>query len=345
MSDQFCLANATDLKGAKLVVVLGMHRSGTSTITRALETMGVSLGKKLTAPMMGINEKGFWEDNDIVGLNDKMLGACGKSWSCVEPISESDFCHLLRHGYLDQALQVLTGKLSTFRLYGFKDPRTAKLMPFWAQAFNALRLDVRYILCLRNPVSVAKSLESRDGLYPHSISHYLWLDHTLTSLASTSDKIVGVVRYDNLIDKPDQEIEKIAKLVGERVDYSLLAEFKNGFIDHRLRHARFSDADICDDRSIPDLAKEVYGFLVNVADSGGDLRCALDSGRLKAWNNELYRCKPLLQLADSLLQRTRTDATYAKSKAEVVALRLVRIAGSKTRLLKKSLRLMHGMFK
>ncbi|PZR23698.1 MAG: sulfotransferase family protein, partial [Azospira oryzae] len=64
----------------KLVIVLGMHRSGTSAITRGLKVIGVELGDRLEPPAAGINDKGYWEDMDLVALNVEMLDVCGRSW-------------------------------------------------------------------------------------------------------------------------------------------------------------------------------------------------------------------------------------------------------------------------
>ena len=52
-----------------LIVVLGMHRSGTSAITRGIRVLGADFGDNLQPAVAGINEKGFFEDNDIVALN------------------------------------------------------------------------------------------------------------------------------------------------------------------------------------------------------------------------------------------------------------------------------------
>jgi hypothetical protein len=56
----------------KLIVVLGMHRSGTSTVTKSLELMGVGLGANLH-PAGFDNPKGFWEDRERIEINDKLL--------------------------------------------------------------------------------------------------------------------------------------------------------------------------------------------------------------------------------------------------------------------------------
>ncbi len=48
-----------------LIVVLGMHRSGTSVLTRAMETLGANLGSRLMPAAAGNNDKGFFEDIDV----------------------------------------------------------------------------------------------------------------------------------------------------------------------------------------------------------------------------------------------------------------------------------------
>lgn len=60
--------------------MLGMHRSGTSMITRALVCLGVDLGDDLLDAVAGSNERGFWEDRSIVDLNDRLLAALGSRW-------------------------------------------------------------------------------------------------------------------------------------------------------------------------------------------------------------------------------------------------------------------------
>ena len=61
----------------RLIVVLGMHRSGTSAITRGLQVMGVELGDRMMPPVEGNNSKGFWEDLDLYALNIEILNNIG----------------------------------------------------------------------------------------------------------------------------------------------------------------------------------------------------------------------------------------------------------------------------
>jgi len=63
----------------KCIAVIGMHRSGTSMVTKALETLGVELGQQLLMAAND-NQKGFYEDKSIVDLNDRILEYAGMAW-------------------------------------------------------------------------------------------------------------------------------------------------------------------------------------------------------------------------------------------------------------------------
>ena len=66
----------------QLVVILGMHRSGTSLVTKSIELLGYTLGDNLM-PSGVDNPKGFWEDLDIVQFNDKLLASNQTSWDSL----------------------------------------------------------------------------------------------------------------------------------------------------------------------------------------------------------------------------------------------------------------------
>ena len=67
-----------------LIVILGMHRSGTSLITRSIEALNVLFTNNLMPPAIDDNPKGFFEDVDITEFNDGLLRFCGYSWSHLE---------------------------------------------------------------------------------------------------------------------------------------------------------------------------------------------------------------------------------------------------------------------
>ena len=118
----------------KLIVVLGMHRSGTSVIARSLQVLGVGLGDNLQ-PTAADNPKGYWEDLDIIQLNIEMLNFLKNDWHFLTPIQSEDLDVLRRNGYFLRALEIIRKKMAAAPVFGFKDPRVAKLLPFWKEIF------------------------------------------------------------------------------------------------------------------------------------------------------------------------------------------------------------------
>ena len=57
----------------RVLLVLGMHRSGTSALAGALRILGVYFGDQFLEPQKSINERGFWEHREIVDLHERLL--------------------------------------------------------------------------------------------------------------------------------------------------------------------------------------------------------------------------------------------------------------------------------
>ena len=74
----------------RVIVVLGMHRSGTSAIARGLKALGVELGNNLMPPVANNNEKGFWEDVEIHALNQAVLATLGCDWHSLRLIEPDE---------------------------------------------------------------------------------------------------------------------------------------------------------------------------------------------------------------------------------------------------------------
>lgn len=283
----------------KLVIVLGMHRSGTSAITRGLKVIGVELGDRLEPPAAGINDKGYWEDMDLVALNVEMLDVCGRSWHSLDPIQEADVEVLLDRGYILRAIELLRSKILENRSFGFKDPRTAKMLPFWAHVFEAGSFDVRYVLAVRNPLSVAKSLGKRDG-FDQSKSYLLWAEHILTSLSNVGNWPVLVMDYDELMLKPDEQLGKLARWMGAEIDFKELESYREEFLDEQLRHSRFSASDVYSDMAAPGLVHDIHRHLDNIAKGLASVDDLRQSGVLENWLLEFNRMRPVLKMVDRL---------------------------------------------
>ena len=297
---------------SKLIVVLGMHRSGTSAITRGLVAMGVGLGDNLMPPIAGVNDKGFWEDVDINALNIEMLRSLASDWDRFAPIRAADIEALRNKGYLSHAVGLLRQKMQSSPVFGLKDPRISNLLPFWKEVFRHCGLEVGYVLALRNPLSVAKSLAKRDG-FPEQKSHLLWLKHVVAGLLGSVGEQRILVDYDFLMASPNRELTRVASNFGLKIEPARLLEYNNEFLDASLRHAEFSPQDLAADDACPPAVKEIYAAMRDVAANHKSIDDAALRSRLMEWQRELDRMETMLVLADKLslqiasLEQSATD--------------------------------------
>lgn len=255
-----------------IVVVLGMHRSGTSAITRGLEVLGINLGERLMLPAEGNNEKGFFEDIDVNAINVELLDALGQDWHTLSLIRADELLHEKYSGLRLRAVELLRSRLQNTDRFGIKDPRMCRLLPFWQKVFEHLHLDVSYVIAVRNPLSVAKSLEARNQL-PHEKSHYLWLGHILPSVLLTQGEHRVLVDYDLLLENPQQQIARMALGLNSKPDPVRLAEFSRDFLDIRLRHSGYKPEDVLESPLVPDPVRAAVMLLADVAAD----RLSLDS--------------------------------------------------------------------
>lgn len=299
------------VKNKKLIVVLGMHRSGTSAITRGLKVLGADFGKNLQAPMSGVNDKGFFEDNDIVTINVEALLILSHDWHTLSPITRAQLKNDSLAELRLRAIELLREKMQSVNVFAIKDPRLARLLPFWQDIFDALNIDVSYVIAVRNPLSVAKSLVKRDNIEKEK-SCYLWLEHVLPSILETSGKRRVVVDYDNMLDQPRIELARIAKALGLKADLhpDELITYVKKFLDIGLRHAEFDINELTSDPSIPKSVVSVYLALVKVG-----------AGKWSLEKTEVQDCVQqaamhLNELAPALSYMTRQDVKITEfSKA------------------------------
>jgi GT2 family glycosyltransferase len=286
------------MKNSRLIVVLGMHRSGTSVMTRGLQVLGVNLGNTFL-PSQKDNEKGFWEDIDLLSLNMEMLNTLGSDWYHLSPISPLDLEALHNKGYLLRAAELLRQKTSSTSTFGFKDPRVIKLLPFWKEVFSHCQFDVSYVLPVRHPLSVVKSLATRNGIEVEQ-GYLMWLAYVIASLTgSTGDKRV-IVDYDRLIQSPDHELNRIAKSLDLEVSPVELQSYKTEFLDQRLRHTVYELNDLLLDDRCPPLVRENYIALLDIASDKEKVDSLELQNNVVRWSDEFVRLKSPLLLLDRL---------------------------------------------
>ena len=97
------------------VVVLGMHRSGTSLITRLVSLLGIEVCRYEDLLVGGArNPRGHWESVSLNAYNDRLLEELGCTWFCPPPMDAAETSGLLeRHG--DEALAAVQQRIRSGR--------------------------------------------------------------------------------------------------------------------------------------------------------------------------------------------------------------------------------------
>jgi len=181
----------------RALLVLGMHRSGTSCVARIANLLGPAIGENLRPPQPD-NPTGFWEHAGLSELNDRALVALGASWDdpCPLPEGWERRAPLLEIGQALRAL--LESELSIRSDFVVKDPRLCLLLPLWRTALESLDCDVEFLWVVRDVRSVGASLARRDRL-PFSQSELLWLRYNLAAEIGTRGEPRFMVRYEEVL--------------------------------------------------------------------------------------------------------------------------------------------------
>ncbi|RAO76974.1 hypothetical protein CA260_03440 [Dyella jiangningensis] len=256
-----------EMQNKKLIVVLGMHRSGTSAVTRSLQTLGVDLGDALVPAVAGDNDKGFWEDADTLSINQDIMSALDVSWCPLSPYRWSRIDADKMQEFRLQAMELLIGKLKDVPAFGLKDPRLTRLLPFWQPIFRELGVDVHYVLVVRNPLSVAASLKRRNG-FAEFRSHLLWLRHVVPSFLDTCGLPRVVVSYERMMADPEVQLRRIAAGLDMPLneESSAFLDYTRNFLSPELQHEHHTvdELDVAGD-DVPVQLRHVYAALRGMA--------------------------------------------------------------------------------
>lgn len=252
----------------QIFMMLGMPRSGTSAITRSLKALGIDLGSKLL-PADDRNEKGFYEDGEVLYQINRGVSAVMKyRWMDLSMDDKQiDQIPLLRD-YKHYAMGIVCEHLASFASWGFKDPRTLTIFPFWQSVIKAVNAQERYVLVVRHPLAAANSVakfantDVKSGLL-------LWVKFIYHALAATENKMRVVVSYEMMMKNPRLQLERMRN----RLDISFIPdeaavrEYADEFLDDKLRHYEFSDQEWIShpDVKVAPLCVKLYDLMTKLA--------------------------------------------------------------------------------
>ena len=253
-----------------LVVVLGMHRSGTSSAAGALVRLGAAAPQHLMAPNAD-NERGFWESPIILDLNNAVLAAGGSDWKDWRKLNFAKIRKVDADALRARAKEALAEEFGDVGFAVMKDPRMCRLMPFWGPVFAEAKWSVRVLLPIRSPLEVSQSLTCRDGLSP-AYGCLLWLRHVLDAEVETRGMARAVLDWPEFLGDRHKALARVSEqwdLIWPHWHEDGLSEVDE-FVSADLRRQRTSEAELEAHPAVNDLVRRTYAAMIDLVRDSGD---------------------------------------------------------------------------
>jgi hypothetical protein len=236
---------------------------------RTLNLLGVDVGPEdgLVEPGPG-GPKGFWERREIIELSDRLLRSQGGSWRKPPRFAPGWEVASELAAEREHARELLDRAFAGQSLWGWKDPRASLTTAFWQR----LVPDLRYVICLRNPLDAADSISPPAGRKQDEAFYYarrgpkqerayrLWLAYVASALANTSGRRRIFVSYEDHFEDRRGTVERLARLLdrepppaGGETEAQL-----DEFVDVDLRHYRTAPQDVVRDERLPASVTSLY---------------------------------------------------------------------------------------
>lgn len=266
------------MRNQTALIVLGMHRSGTSLLTGLLSQVGVQMGSRLYAPQEGVNEKGFWEHEDIVDTHDELLLHLDSQWDDIFQLSERWWQLPVVVPFFEKLRRYIVRDFAKAAIWGLKDPRMCRLLPLWLLLFEQENISPVFVCMNRNPLEVVASLQKRDG-FSKQKALLLWLSYTLAAERETRDKVRTFVDFDRLVTDPLTVVSEIETKLA--IHYPInVDEAKSGlseFVSPKLRHHAVIQQNNSDDCLLTGLATRLHELLGRLAGGPTDDYAGIDA--------------------------------------------------------------------
>jgi glycosyltransferase involved in cell wall biosynthesis len=256
------------------LLVVGMHRSGTSAVARMLSFLGAALPEHV----MGTeyrgrrgNETGHWEPERLVDLHDEMLAEVGSHWDDWRRFDPTTLGPERLSHYRSAIAWLIAEEYGDASLFVLKDPRLCRFVPLYEEILGGMGIAPRFVLPHRNPVSVLDSLATRDDMTA-SYASLIWLRHVLDAEEATRGKPRVFLAYEECLDDWRTVAAMISAAFG--LDWPRSVDDAGQEIDAHLsrdlQHHAATPADLAADQRIGQVVRDAYEALLALTADDGD---------------------------------------------------------------------------
>ncbi|MGJ4803774.1 hypothetical protein [Luteimonas sp. SDU82] len=218
------------------LLVLGMHRSGTSALSGVLAKLGAESPKTLMPPTAD-NPKGYWESSAIMDFNNAVLASAGSRWDEWEAFNRGWLGSATGMAMVSGISALLADEFGQAPLFLLKDPRICRILPVWLQGLAEADVAIKIVVPVRNPLEVADSLATRNKL-TRLQALLIWLRHVLDAEYDSRGQDRAFMRYADLLTNWRAETARIGEALDlrwPRMSGSAEAEI-DAYLDRSLKH-------------------------------------------------------------------------------------------------------------
>jgi len=309
----------------RAIFVLGMHRSGTSALTRIIGHLGATLPLD-PMPETADNPCGYWESRSIARFNNRLLESAGTRWNDDAPLPDAWFADPARAADEDEAATLLATAFGDAKLLILKDPRVCRLLPLWRNVLARGGIAPCAVIALRDPGEVARSLQARledPAFRPAAVAAperglLLWLRYVLDAESRSRDMQRIVIDYPSLIADWRAAVRGLVELVPLPTITFEAATAIDGYLSPRLHRQRAADADAIVPAGAVGLLHRVGEAVKQAAGDG------VEQAPSRRWLDALARSFDRLSAAYAPLRQGPAATTFRDPWADVI---LAELAG------------------
>ncbi|SFS66374.1 sulfotransferase family protein [Marininema halotolerans] len=289
----------------RAICILGMHRSGTSLLTRAVNLLGPYVGTpNLLMPPHETNPTGFWEHLEIVQIHKQIMKKLKSSWDTTRPLPPRWWITKEMLPYKARLKNIIVRDFAGKTLWMWKDPRTCLLLPLWKSILKELGIDLHCVLVVRNPIDVASSLLKRDHISVKKSLH-MWALHTLNSLQYSQGTRRVLIHYDRFLANGHGTLYHIAKKLDLPWPASdlHLKQTMGRLIQPDLRHSFSSVDDLIKKGNVAPLLLTLYRMCLIINRFPERMNSPWMAKNVKRLCDAYYGGKPLIKGYPSPVRR------------------------------------------
>ncbi len=304
------------------MIVAGMHRSGTSALTRVINLLGGTIPVSTGAePWCCVSRR--WEPAEINRDHDLLLADAGRKWDDWRTLP-AGYCEISEQTESVERIRRLLRDFNQRELLVIKDPRICRFIPLWKNLLTAEGFAPHVVIPLRRPAEVAASLTERNG-FTTTKGLLLWLRYVLDAEHDSRGMSRTFVWYEDLLQNWEAEINRMALELNIRWPENLqhVSASISQFLQPELRHHRAGPLSSEANASCMAWVDNTYQALRSLSKGENEAQCQQQLDEVaSALNDAQNHFEEFIPEVVAELDRQRGLAAALQRRVHILELRL-----------------------